>query len=232
MTDPYAPPFTLPPIDVVGQRRVPGGIFPPASGSSGGGPGEGGIHQNELDPDNPGPDPSPPHPCDNPETALAWNADAAAATAAAALMASAASLNDGSSLANREFGAQLYRGLGNSVRITPVSVGDPAVAGEIPSVGIEWFDANAGNWMGDIHNHPSGDGRLSDGEWANFVNFLSSMSATNPERIYDLANISVYVVVLDPSAANGCRIYAYNRDTPYDTLGQEVNPDAQPCPLI
>lgn len=133
-------------------------------------------------------------------------------------------------LGNREFGAQLYLGLNNSVQVTPVSVGDPALSGQIPSVDIAWFDANPGNWMGDIHNHPSGDGRLSDGEWTNFINFLSSMSATNPERLSDLAHISVYIVVLDPSSPNGYRIHAYNRDTPYDTLGQEVNPDAQPCP--
>lgn len=37
-------------IWVVGQRRAPGGNFPPASGAGGGGPGEdGGIHQDEVD---------------------------------------------------------------------------------------------------------------------------------------------------------------------------------------
>lgn len=225
-----------PPIDdpgdvvITGQRRSPGGSFP-SPGGGGGIPGDdGGIHQEEVDPDPEDPSASPPHPCDDPQAAKIWNADAAAAAAAAALIAKAASLNDGSTLGNREFGAQLYLGLNNSVQVTPVSVGDPAVSGQIPSVDIAWFDANPGNWMGDIHNHPSGDGRLSDGEWTNFINFLSSMSATNPERLSDLAHISVYIVVLDPSSPNGYRIHAYNRDTPYDTLGQEVNPDAQPCP--
>ena len=71
-------------IEVRGQRRRPGGSFPrpPGSGTGGGGGGnEGGVEQNELDPNQPEQPPSEPHRCDNPETALDWNADAAAAEA-------------------------------------------------------------------------------------------------------------------------------------------------------
>lgn len=95
----------LPPIDypgdvwAVGQRRRPDGSFPPPGGG-GGIPGDdGGVHQDEVDPDPDDPPWSPPHPCDDPETALPWNADAAAAAAAAAMMAKAASL--GSSFTDR-----------------------------------------------------------------------------------------------------------------------------------
>ncbi len=74
MTDPTYPGD----IFLVGQRRRPGGTFPSGGGGSGGG-GQGenpGDQQNEIT------DPEyvpPPHPCDNPEAALEWNADAAAA---------------------------------------------------------------------------------------------------------------------------------------------------------
>lgn len=112
--------------------------------------------------------------------------------------------------------------------MTPISVGDPAAAGEIPEVHIEWYDANSGNWMSDIHNHPSGDGRLSEGEWVDFINQVSTFRQHHPDRT-ELAWVSVYVVVLDPTSPSGYRIYAYTMDTPPNQYGQEVNPNAQPC---
>lgn len=72
---------TLPDVYSVGQRRNPGGTFPPAAGGGGGGslgdpPGRT-IHQAGEDPDPP----QPSDPCSHPDTALEWNADAAAAEA-------------------------------------------------------------------------------------------------------------------------------------------------------
>jgi len=172
-----------------------------------------------------------PDPCADPRSRRVWNADATAAAAAAALVAKAASLNDGSNLSNREFGTNLILGSNGRVEVQPnISVGGPAVGGQVPNVYIDMTGVTPTNWMGDIHNHPSGDGRLSAGEWTQFINYMSSLAATNPERSGELAYISVYVVVPDATSANGYRIYAYNRDTPYDTLGEEVNPNAQPCP--
>lgn len=230
MTD-TGPPTELGEVVVTGQRRRPDGTFPSAGPSGGGGVGDpGGVNQNELPPDQPQPEPEP-NPCAHPDSALAWNADAAAAEAAAALFAKAASLNDGSTLGNREFALNLVRGLGSHVSPQPnVSVGPVPLPGQVPSVDLDMTGTNPGNWMGDIHNHPSGDGRLSDGEWNYFINYLSSISATNPERRSELGHVSAYVVVLDATSSKGYRIYAYNRDTPYDVLGAEVNPDAQPCP--
>lgn len=231
MTDP-TPPHELDEVVVTGQRRRPGGTFPAGPGGGGPGGGEGsGEHQDEVEDPGTQPYQPPPHPCDNPETAKNWNADAAAASAAAALAAELASRNDGSNLSNREAGANLILGANNRVQIQPnISVGGPAVGGQIPNVYIDMTGVTPANWVGDIHNHPSGDGRLSDGEWNQFINFVSSISATNPERSADLGYLSVYVVVPDATSARGYRIYAYNRDTPYNTLGEEVNPDAQPCP--
>jgi hypothetical protein len=231
MTDP-TPPSELDEVVVTGQRRkTPASPFP--GGVGGGGGLSGGANQQELEEeDGLPPDGAGSHPCDDPVQRKIWNADAAAAAAAAALIANAASMNDGSSLSNREFGVNLILGAGGQVQPQPnISVGDPAVPGQITNVDIDMTGVNAGNWMGDVHNHPSGDGRLSNGEWVNFINFVSSISATNPDRLPELAHVSVYVVVLDPTSPHGYRVYAYDRDSPPDTLGQEVNPDAQPCPI-
>lgn len=171
----------------------------------------------------------PPDPCADPVTRRAWNADAAAAQAAEDIFGLPASLNDGSTLANREFGTNLLVSPNGSVArpSVPISVGAPATQGFIPNVYIDNTGRTDENWMGDIHNHPSGDGRLSDNEWTAFVNTMSQLSATTQRT--DLALVSVYVVVLDSTAPKGYRIYAYTRDTPYGELGEEVNPNAQPC---
>ncbi|MFA4893660.1 hypothetical protein [Brevundimonas sp.] len=228
MTDPGYP---LDDITVTGQRRRPDGTYPSRGGSGGGGANEpGGTNQWELEEEDETPPEGQVDPCADPVSRKIWNADAAAAAGAAALIAKAASLNDGSSLANREFGSYLLLGANGQVNLQPnITVGDPAVLGSVPNVSIDVAGVHSGNWMGDIHNHPSGDGNLSGGEWAEFINMSSQYSATNPERA-ELSHVSVYVVVLDASSPTGYRIYAYNKDTPYNQLGAEVNPDAQPCP--
>ncbi len=82
MTDTGSP-SELDEIVVTGQRLQPNGLFPPGPGGGGpGGGGSGGDHQNQVD--DPGTQPSQPaapHPCEDPETAIDWNADAAAAEA-------------------------------------------------------------------------------------------------------------------------------------------------------
>ena len=218
----YTPPTDLGEIVVTGQRRrdstepfperpqivVWEGMF------------------DELPPDLGEP---PLDPCADPVARRAWNSDAAAAQAAKDIVAMPASLNDGSTLANREFGTNLLVSPNGSVArpSIPISVGGPAIPGTIPSVGIDNAGRTDENWMGDIHNHPSGDGRLSDGEWTAFINEISRLNQTTQRA--DLAFVSVYVLVLDSTAEKGYRIYAYTRDTPYGELGQDVNPDAQPC---
>lgn len=211
---------TLPPVP--GQRRNDASeMFPQRPD-----PSEPSQHQGENQEHDPI---ERPDPCADPVTRRAWNADAAAAKSAEDIFRLPASLNDGSTLANREFGTNLLVSPNGSVARSsvPISLGDPATPGLIPNVGIDNTGRTDENWMGDLHNHPSGDGRLSDGEWTAFVNEMSRLSATTQRT--DLAIVSVYVLVLDSTAQKGYRIYAYNRDTPYGQLGQEVNPDAQPC---
>lgn len=96
-------------IWVVGQRRAPGGNFPPASGTGGGGPGDdGGVHQDEVDPDGGGQDGPAIDPCASPDTALEWNADAAAAEAKREFERQAAERGD-DGLYSREWHAFLYQ---------------------------------------------------------------------------------------------------------------------------
>ncbi len=225
---------TLPDVVVTGQRRKPNGTFPSGPGGGGGGNEPGGVDQWELDEEG---DPPPPpegdgsHPCDDPVQRKIWNADAAAAAAVAALAAKAASLNDGSSLSNREFGANLFLNNAAQVESTEVDVGPPAVIGDVPDVEILPHGTTYQNWMGDIHNHPSGDGRLSTNERNLFNARIDRMIRDVPSRT-DALSLAAYVVVLDPTSPHGYRIYAHNRHTGEDQLGKEVNPDAQPCPSV
>lgn len=220
---------TLPDVVVVGQRRQQNGTFPAASGSGGGVGDDGGIQQDELDPDPEDPPYSPPHPCDDPVERKIWNADARAAIAVAELMNKAASLNDGSSLANREFGANLFLDSNGYVDLSDISVGGTPTPGGIPEVTIEPGGTTYLNWMGDIHNHPSGDGRLSADEWARFNDRIDAIQNLHPQRT-EMSAVAAYVVVLDANAPAGYRIYAHRKGDTQNSPGQEVNPDAQPCP--
>jgi len=109
MTD--QPPTDYPgDVWATGQRRQPDGSFP--SGGGGAGTGVGGINQNDLDPADPG-TPTDPEaqadPCADPETALEWNADAAAAEAAKEFARLAADQTPPEDLNTREWGAYLSR---------------------------------------------------------------------------------------------------------------------------
>jgi hypothetical protein len=225
MTDPTNPGD----IVVIGQRRRPGGSFPPPSGS-GGGPGEdGGIHQNEVG-QEPEDTVSPPDPCADPDTRKIWDADARAAAAVSDLAAKAVSLNDGSSLSNREFGANLFLNSVGQVELSPVSVGPTPYSGTIPEVTIEPGGTTYLNWMGDIHNHPSGDGRPSGAEWSRFLNRIDAIQNLHPQRS-EMVNVSMYVVARDPQTGQD-RIYAYKKGDDPDQLGMEVNPQGQACPIV
>ena len=155
------PPTQVDDVFVRGQRRGPGGAFPAPPSGGGGAPGDlGGVHQDELDP-NPEPPPvSPPHPCEDPDTALDWNADAAGAEAGRKFLQKAGEIgfadapNGNPSLRNREFGAFILRGPGSSVHLTPVTAG---LAGSPSDLDIELHNTTAQNYQGDAHSHPFGD---------------------------------------------------------------------------
>lgn len=236
MTDP-TPPSQLDDIVVVGQRRQPNGLFPPASGAGGGGiPGDdGGIHQDELDPDNPGPDPSPPHPCDNPETAVDWNADAAAAEAAKEFARLAAERTPSETLNAREWGCYLYRAADGSIRLGPITWGSPFASGGVGSVTLSSGGIDPSTIVGSVHSHGSGSHLPSDG------------NAQNPGDIQHLDGLvafsgnpsaRLYIVAQNQGPANFVpynQINVYNQATARTardnfTPGPEVNPDGAPCP--
>ena len=227
MTD-SGPPAQLDDVVTTGQRRRSPTMPFPARGSSSG-IGDTPGRTIDLAGDDPEPPPQQNDPCADPATALPWNADAAAAGAVAALANKAASLNDGSSLSNREFGANLYMTNTGQVEITEIDVGPEAVVGDVPEVEILPRGTTYLNWMGDIHNHPSGDGRLSTNERNQFNARIDRMIRDFPSRTDALA-LAAYVVILDPASPHGYRIYAHTRGTGADELGKEVNPDAVPCP--
>ncbi len=243
MTD--QPPTNPGDVWVVGQRLKPDGTFPrPPGGGGGGGPGDdGGIHQDELDPDNPGPDPSPPHPCDNPETALPWNADAAGAMSADKFLAKAAELgfadapNGVPNLLNREFGSFLIRGPGQSVNTGPVTPGDPRDQTDpnwVSTLTIDPTGVTAANYQGDVHSHPNGNPLPSQDDWDGFMrtNRTARDAGRTNETFY------LYIIVVDQNGGPPTiRVYQDGpraADSPDParptTEGPEVNPDAQSCP--
>lgn len=152
-----------------------------------------------------------------------WEADARAAAAVQDLMTFAASLPSGDTIFQREFGANL-RYDGTTTRLSNIR------EGTVSGVNIDNNEVTDANWMGDIHTHPSGDGRPSvakpTSDWPGFIDRMNRVTALGRA---DASYIAMYVVVQDTTAARGYRIYAYTKDSNPNQLGREVDPDAQPC---
>lgn len=203
---------------VVGQRRRPNGTFPPASTGGGGGLGEdGGIQQDEIDPDGSGPDGPALDPCSNPATALDWNADAAAAEAKRQFEAKAQELGD-DGLYEREFGAQIYQRADGSIYLGPVTYGDPMTG----TFGFDESGATQGNLVGEIHSHPGGNLVPSAADWARLDHWSG----------WTGRNFRSYVVARDPADPNSefrIRVYDTTSDRDIDAIGPEVNPEATQC---
>lgn len=235
------PPTTVDYIFVVGQRRRPGQNFPPAAGSGGGGTGGGdGVNQNELDPNEPPPPPSPPHACDNPETALDWNADAAAAEALQRMIDKATAQNDAThNLANREYGAMICESSTGGLFISDVVWGDPIFdeqgnwvgAGTQPSVEVNIYACGAGNRpLAMIHSHlgVGAQGGLPSPSDATWVSAINGLRGDNAGRIY---------LVSTGDVNNPFEIRVYDernvdRGSVNGDEGPEVNPNGLPCPGV
>ena len=225
MTD--QPPTDYPgDVWATGQRRQPGGTFPPASGAGGGGLGDGGGVEPELvDPDPEDPPYSPPHPCDDPATALDWNTDAAVAEASRRFQADA---ND-PLLDGRERGTVLYRNPATgAIHLGVLSVGPNmggSVAPDITGIDPSWI-------IGDVHSHP-GSGPYPSGpdrtELFPWFEGIISAAGGNP------SNFRMYMVGtrLGPDGQVRLEIRVYDRrnlNGDEQNPGPEVNPDALPCP--
>ncbi len=238
MTDPQ--PTPVDDIIVVGQRRRPGGSFPPASGAGSGGLGEGGIEQDELDPDGQ-PSGGASDPCDNSETAVPWNADAAAAAAVAAFLQAAEQLGGADApgslpnLGQREFGRGLYRDPSGAIVGNAVSWGGPPDENGVSTFDLDMSGITNLTYIGDAHSHPNGNPLPSQEDWDGFMR--NNNSARGPgQRVND--TFYLYIITVEPDGSPG-PIYVY-QDGPRaagspdparpTTIGPEVNPDAQPCP--
>lgn len=223
MTD--QPPTNPGDIWVVGQRRQPNGMFPPASGASGGAGDDGGVHQNEVDPDPEDPPYSPPHPCDDPETAREWNTDAAAAEALRRMKQDA---ND-PLLDGRERGFVIhFDPASQTARLGNLSVG-PNMGG---SVTPDLSGISSENIVGFIHSHPASGPYPSGPDRTEIFPFFRGQIAAAGGHA---GAFRLYVVGTrtDPGGQARLQIRVYNEsnlDGDENSPGPEVNPDGEPCP--
>lgn len=231
MTDP--PPTDPGDVWVFGQRRAPGGNFPPSGGAGGRGPREdGGIHQNEIG-QEPEDSVTPPHPCDDPETALEWNADAAAAAAAKEFARLAAAQNPPEDLNKREWGAYLYRNADGSVRIGPINSGPEFVMGGVGTVSLI-EGGSPGDIVGLVHSHSSGNHLPSSGndQEPGDIQVLDATVAYSGR-----SDVLMYIVAPNQGPVGHTsynQINVYNQSNARSardsfTPGPEVNPNGQPC---
>lgn len=224
MTD-TGPPTTLSDVYSIGQRREPGGNFPSAGtggGSSHNNPG--GLNQNEVGLGEPEPV-TQSGPCANPETALEWNADAAAAEALRRMQDDA---ND-PLLDGRERSFVIYRDRNTGrIRLGNIAVGANMGGSVTPDMtGIDFADV-----VGMIHSHPGSGPYPSGPDQSNFTSFWQPQIAgaggnASQFRIYMVGTRT------DPGGQPRLQIRVYNEtnlDGDEENPGPEVNPDGEPCP--
>ncbi|MBU1323966.1 MAG: hypothetical protein KJ676_01855 [Alphaproteobacteria bacterium] len=240
------PPTQVDDIVVRGQRRWPNGQFPVRSGEGYGEDPEGPI------PIEIGQEPDPPtstDPCASPETALDWNADAAAAEAVKDLRDFARSqFPNEQDFNDREYGAVLWEMPDGSIIHGPMRAGEHtfyeasgAGDGETRAVvELDWTPPGTGAVIiGTVHTH-------------NVGGFLPSGSSTELDDQGVLTFSQQQRESLMPGSGSAARLYVAAHDfgsyevrgplkiTVYDSQnrqaaiagieGPEVNPEGQPCP--
>lgn len=224
---------TLPDVEVVGQRRWPGGSFP--GGGGGGGAGDPDHPVLLGDPLEPGLAPETiAHPCDD-SRALDWNADAAAAEAAKEFARLAAARIPPETLNDREWGAYLYRAPDGSIHIGPIALGPPFSNGGVGTVNPPTAGLDPSTIVGSIHSHGSGNHIPSDGneQFPGDIDHLNGLVAFSGN-----SSARLYIVAQNQGPADFVpynQINVYNQATAQAarssfTPGPEVNPDAEPCP--
>lgn len=242
-------------ITVVGQRRVASGLgFPIRPGGGGGGGGTSGGEEENTLPDDPNwgqPELLVQDPCANPASALAWNADAAAAKTTRDIEAFAASnFPSEQGINDREYGAALWEMPDGSIIAGPITASEFTFfeAAQIlredqnarVSVELDWTPPGPGavHW-GTIHTHnmdaflPSGNS-YSDGDQGVLTYSQNLREAQKPGAG---SQASLYVVARKPGsyeALGPTKIVHYDQRNRDDAIsgqeGSEVNPEAQTCP--
>lgn len=238
MTDPN-PPTELDEIVVIGQRRRYHTDLFPSGGWEGAGE-TGGLIRETGDADQGGGDNT--DPCANPETALDWNADAAAAEAAREFERRASTRNPPETLNNREWGVALFEMpdgrvvLGN-ITHSAYTFQNPGPDGRV-SVAIDWTAPAGGVLVGMAHSHsagshlPSGSSPTSDDQDSlRYIRDVRSQIGLNPDQ----ARIYIIALTTGPAGASQyAKVSVYNHQNQQaaiaGTEGPEVNPEAQPCP--
>lgn len=223
-----------------GQRRLnPGQPFPERPEPTG-----------PVDPDTPTieDDPGLVDPCANPETALEWNADAAAAQTVKDLKSFAtqthpleANFND------REYGAALWEMPDGSVvhgpmtfaELTFLEVQTQGAPGGRGSVGIDLASPAPGAvFLGTVHTHNMGSTRPSGNSYANGDQGVLSNGITlrESQRPGSGDQARMYIAANDPGeyeTMGPTRMRIYNKTNRDAAMGEydgpEVNPDGQPC---
>jgi len=220
-------PDTLPDIEVVGQRRRPNGTFPQRGGGSGGGGlgGEGGEHQNEVGENDPPPDQI--DPCASPDTALDWNADAAAAEGKKEFERRGREEDGDDGHLSRERYAFILQREDGSLYLSSIATGGPnwvnpnEVSGQVTPFNV----------VGMVHNHPGGSQAPSGDDWAGFdIYYNYVLQHAGLERANQLR---IYIIARDTNSTSpALQIKAYNNQSSRDSdaEGDEVNPEALPCP--
>jgi len=235
------PPTNPGDIVVIGQRRSsPNDPFPvrepPPTGP--------------VDPDVPSIEEDTSDPCLNPDTALPWNADAAATAAVKALKGFSANLHPGESNFNdREYGLVLWEMPDGSIVPGPMRAGEYTLyeAAQRAAQGLEGRANVALDWnspgtgaiiLGTVHTHsmgsflPSGYDRSRDDQGV-----LTYTQITRESQASGRGNQAVlYVAANQPGSYENLgptKIFAYderNRDAAIaGDQGAEVNPNGVPC---
>ncbi|MBX9461123.1 MAG: hypothetical protein KL785_08610 [Brevundimonas sp.] len=182
-------------------------------------------------------------PCDDPATALPWNADAAGARSAGPFLSKAAAMGDTNpqtglpTLSEREFGRGLARGPNSSVWGNAVSAGldpDPNDSDPTSKMIIDFAGITLDVYIGDAHSHPNGNELPSEEDWTFFLR-NNNLARRNYGRTSE--TFYMYIWTVDASGQPS-KVYVYEdgpraADSPNPPRpterGKEVNPDAQPC---
>lgn len=172
-------------------------------------------------------------PCSNLDTALEWNADAAAAEAAKEFARLAAARNPRETLNTREWGAYLYRMPNGSIRVGAINFGPEFSPSGLGSVRL-LDDGPATDIVGSVHSHRSGGHLPSDGndQEPGDIQVLDAIIAHSGNP-----NVRMYLVAPNqgpPGHVPYNQINFYNKGNARSardsfTAGPEVNPEGQPC---